>query len=56
MSVLGLRNTSLHLLEFIFEAPDVPGLLQKNFMLFKLSVYYCYLLHFVWKVPSLSWI
>jgi len=32
MSVLGLRNTSLHLLEFIFEAPDVPGLLQKNFI------------------------
>ena len=32
MSVLGLKNTSIHLLEFIFEAPDVPGLLQKNFI------------------------
>jgi hypothetical protein len=32
MSVLCLRNTSLHLLEFIFEDPDVPGLLQKNFI------------------------
>jgi hypothetical protein len=30
MLVLGLRNTRFHLLEFIFEAPDVPGLLQKN--------------------------